>query len=65
MALLLKFPETSKIDKAKPSFFGPAQVLMFTGVRFERLHPETAPDHRARHRLPALQNQATAEDWER
>lgn len=38
-----------------------AEILIFHGVRFERLADDAAPTNR---RLPTLHNQATAEELE-
>jgi hypothetical protein len=64
MTSVIAFPkrnrETSEINKQ----FGPAQVIIFTGVRQERLQEEAIVRlRRARKaRLPSRQNQATAEE---
>jgi hypothetical protein len=61
MSAVIAFPKTQRDENAEMRFFGPAQVVMFTGVRVERLtdsHFETKP----KPRRVARSNQATAED---
>jgi hypothetical protein len=42
-----------------------AEIIIFQGVRFERLTDDMIEQSRLRgRRLPSLQNHAMAEDWE-
>ena len=59
---LADWPKTMKIREA---FTGSAQVIIFNGVRFERLREESPQEiqiKRRNNRLPNGNNQATAID---
>jgi hypothetical protein len=60
MSTVIAFQKSNK----KPSgFFGPAQILMFTGVRQERLIVD-AQDSKPKRRLVTRQSQVILEDLE-
>ena len=62
MAVVIEFLSKRKGRKAGSRFYGPAQVVLFTGVRIERLGD--APAESLNRRLPRRSNQATAEELE-
>jgi hypothetical protein len=55
------FAEKLKARVVKTEPAGPAEIIIFPGVRFERID-FAAPSHRKSRRLPSLSNQATAEE---
>jgi hypothetical protein len=65
MAAVIHFSNKQRLTKSAEPFFGPAQVIIFSGVRFERLVDSPAitkfkPPRVTR--LPRHSNQATAEE---
>ncbi len=63
MASVILFAERLKSNPVKAVVMGPAQIIIFPGVRFERID-FAAPPHLKSRRLPSLNNQATAEELE-
>ena len=63
MASVIALADWPKQTKSREAFQGSAEVLIFNGVRFERLREETQPVAR-KARLPSRHNQATAEELE-
>ena len=63
MLTVISFAERLKAKPFKTELLGPAEIIIFPGVRFERLE-FTKPSDRQSRRLPAMNNQATAEDLE-
>ena len=63
MASVIHLAERSKFRPMKTATMGPAQIIIFPGVRFERID-FAAPPHLKNRRLPSLNNQATAEELE-
>ncbi len=63
MTSVVALANWSKNIKPREPFEGSAEIIIFNGVRFERLHEEP---QRKRHkpRLPSMNNQAVAEDLE-
>ncbi len=61
MASVINIAERLKSRTPKADAIGPAQIIIFPGVRFERIDFAKPPQLKAR-RLPSLNNQATAED---
>ncbi len=64
MAAVIAFPKQQLKYQRKEKFFGPAQVIVFTGVRHERLVDAADAARRPSRRLPSRRNQATAEELE-
>jgi len=64
MAAVIAFPKQRYRNPLDEEFLGSAQILIFTGVRHERLIDtlEAAPVQVRR--LPSRQNQALAEEFE-
>lgn len=62
MTAVIDILEWQAERKAKHKFFGPAQIIMFTGVRFERL--VDTPSEQSPRRRAHRSNQATAEKLE-
>jgi hypothetical protein len=63
MASVIALADWPKQIKIREPHEGSAQVLIFNGVRFERLRDEAQPIVRTA-RLPSRHNQATAIDLE-
>lgn len=63
MASVTALADWPKQTKLREPHQGSAQVLIFNGVRFERLREESQPMGRAM-RIPNRHNQATAEELE-
>lgn len=63
MAAVIALADWPKQTKEREPFNGSAAVLIFNGVRFERLREESNPVSRNA-RLPSRHNQATAEELE-
>ena len=63
MGLVIALAEWPKQTKLREAHEGSAEVIIFTGVRFERLRNEIQPVSRNT-RLPNRHNQATAEELE-
>ena len=61
MASVINIAERLKLTPQKAEAIGPAQIIIFPGVRFERIDFAAPPQLKSR-RLPSLNNQATAED---
>jgi hypothetical protein len=59
----ISFAERLKARPVKTESSGPAEIIIFPGVRFERID-FAAPPARTNRRLPSLNNQATAEELE-
>lgn len=64
MAAVIAFPKQQLKYQRNEKFFGPAQVMIFTGVRHERLVDTAEVAARQNRRLPSRRNQATAEELE-
>lgn len=64
MAAVIMFPMQRLKDRRGEKNFGPAQVIIFNGVRHERLTDAGGVAPLRNRRLPSRQNQATAEDLE-
>jgi hypothetical protein len=67
MTAVIAFPKKRQEAIEGNKWFGPAQVIIFTGVRHERLQDgpvEVSQPRRRNARMPSHQNQATAEDLE-
>lgn len=64
MAAVIAFPKQKHRNPEEKFFLGSAQILIFTGVRHERLIDtlEAAPVQVRR--LPSRQNHALAEEFE-
>jgi hypothetical protein len=62
MAAVIAFPKQNTKKHEREKFFGPAQVMIFTGVRHERLVDVVEVSARPNRRLPSRRNQATAEE---
>ena len=65
MASVITLSEWPKTMKIREAFMGSAQVIIFNGVRFERLREESTQEiqiKRRNSRLPNSNNQATAID---
>jgi hypothetical protein len=63
MGLVVALADWSKNIKPREPFEGSAKIIIFNGVRFERLHDE--PQLKAhKRRLPSGHNQAVAEELE-
>jgi hypothetical protein len=65
MTAVIAFPVRDKEIHASNKQFGPAQVIIFTGVRHERLIDVGATENMLtarKSRLPSRQNQAIAEE---
>lgn len=63
MTAVIALADWPRESKARETFEGSAQILIFNGVRVERLHEEVHMlNHKAR--LPSRNNQATAEELE-
>ena len=66
MTAVIDFASRAKQQKTREVFAGSAEVIIFTGVRFERLHEDLSgvSIRPTKLRLPSRQNQATAEELE-
>ena len=66
MTAVIDFASKAKQQKTREAFVGSAEVIIFTGVRFERLHDDENQVvlRSTKRRLPSRQNQATAEELE-
>lgn len=62
MATVIAFPIREGKVRNKVEGHGPATILMFTGVRFERLDEEPAALRSTSRRLISNASQATAEE---
>ena len=62
MATVIAFPIREGKAREKVEGQGPATILMFTGVRFERLEEEPATPRSSSRRLISNASQATAEE---
>jgi hypothetical protein len=63
MAAVIAFPKLQD-GQRREKFFGPGQVMIFTGVRHERLVDVVEISPQPNRRLPSRRNQATAEELE-
>ena len=63
MASVIALADWPKNTKAPEPFEGSAKIIIFNGVRFERLHEEPQLKSHKR-RLPSRHNQAVAEELE-
>jgi hypothetical protein len=63
MGLVVALADWPRNTKARDSFEGSAEIIIFNGVRFERLHEEPQLKVHKR-RLPSRHNQAVAEELE-
>jgi hypothetical protein len=64
MATVIEF-STRRIErKTEGTNFGPAQIVIFTGVRIERLLDSAIDTPKRQTRLQHRSNQATAEELE-
>jgi hypothetical protein len=59
MSTVIAFP---KLYRKPKSFFGQAQILIFTGVRHERLTDEDIMHHKPKRRLVTRQSELMAEE---
>ena len=66
MTAVIDFATKAKQQKPREAFVGNAEVIIFSGVRFERLHDDgnEVAMRSIKLRLPSRQNQATAEELE-
>jgi hypothetical protein len=64
MAAVLEFSIRRSERKTEGKTFGPAQIIMFTGVRVERLLDTETETPTRQARLQRRSNQATAEELE-
>ena len=66
MATVIAFPkrELNSAEKRPAHMSGPATIVMFTGVRMERLEDEPSQPRSTPRRLFATNSQATAEELE-
>jgi hypothetical protein len=64
MAAVIAFPKQEHKYQRNVEFYGPTQVIIFTGVRHERLGETVEITQPSRRRLPSRRNQATAEELE-
>jgi hypothetical protein len=67
MATVLQFSSRVSDRKSEALHFGPAQIVIFPGVRFERLRDEDVAENQMAirtSRIVAGSNQALAEDLE-
>jgi hypothetical protein len=53
-----------KLNKKSPGFYGPAQIVIFPGVRHERLTDSEIAKSNTNRRLVMRANQAVAEEFE-
>ncbi len=64
MAAVIAFPKQKHRNEQDENVFGPAHILIFTGVRHERLVEIHETALLQTRRLPSRQNQALAEEFE-
>ncbi len=63
MVNVISMVEHLKLRAHKPAPDRPAEIIIFPGVRHERLECSATTNRKSKsRRLPSLQNQATAED---
>ncbi len=64
MATVIAFPKLEGKVRDKAEGEGPATILMFTGVRVERLEEDSSASRNSTRRIYASNTQATAEELE-
>ena len=66
MATVIAFPkrELNSVENKSAKLLGPATIVMFTGVRMERLEDEPSQSRPTPRRFFATNSHATAEDLE-
>ena len=64
MATVIAFPKQEGRAREKVEGQGPATIIMFTGVRVERLEDESAPSRSTKRRMITKTSEATAEELE-